>query len=81
MLKNVARKPIPRTETYLKFGFVVTEYVSHYCPKCNHVLSAGPNYQPKYCDQCGQKLNFSKIKWKEDKKLGFTKGGGAYESV
>lgn len=25
-----------------------------YCPRCNHVLNAGPNFQPKYCSECGQ---------------------------
>ncbi len=72
MLKNIARKPIPRTETYLKYGFVITEHEYHHCPRCNHILNAGHNYQPKYCGQCGQKLNFSGVKWKEDKELGFS---------
>ena len=54
---------------------------NHYCPRCNHVLNAGPNYQPKYCDQCGQKLSFSGIRWKEDVQLGYAKRGEAYESV
>lgn len=79
--KRKARKPIARKITYLKFGFVITEQENHYCPRCNHVLNAGPNYQPKYCDQCGQKLNFFGIKWKEDKKLGFAKRCEPYESV
>lgn len=79
--KRKARKPIARKITYLKFGFVITERENHYCPRCNRVLNAGPNYQPKYCDQCGQKLNFSGIKWKEDKELGFAKRGEAYEPV
>jgi len=79
--KRKARKPIVRKITYLKFGFVITEHENHCCPRCNHVLNAGPNYQPKYCDQCGQKLTFSKIRWKEDVQLGYMKRGEAYESV
>ena len=79
--KGIARRPAARTETYLKFGFVITEYENHYCPRCNHVLNAGPNYQPKYCDQCGQKVSFAEIIWKEDKELGFKKRGETYESV
>lgn len=79
--KRKARKPIARKITYLKYGFVITEHENHYCPRCNHVLNAGPNYQPKYCDQCGQKLSFSGIRWKEDVQLGYAKRGEAYESV
>lgn len=81
MLKNVRRKPVTKMERYLKYGFVITEHEYHYCPRCSHILNAGPNYQPGYCDQCGQKLNFSKIQWNEDKELGFAKRGDAYESV
>ena len=77
----LARKPIPKTETYLKYGFVITEHECQHCPRCNHILNAGPNYQPKCCSQCGQKLNFSGTRWKEDKELGFAKRGEAYESV
>ena len=70
--KRKARKPIAKKSTYLKYGF---EY--YRCPRCKNILNAGPNYQPKYCDQCGQKINFSGIKWKEDKELGFVKRGEA----
>lgn len=69
--KRKARKPIARKITYLKFGFVITEQENHYCPRCNHVLNAGPNYQPKYCDQCGQKVSFIGIKWKTEKEFGY----------
>lgn len=79
--KRKARKPIARKINYLKFGFVITEHENHYCPRCNHVLSAGPNYQPKYCDHCGQKLTFSGIRWKEDVQLGYAKRGEDYEPV
>ena len=40
-----------------------------YCPRCNHVLNAGPNFQPKYCSECGQKIDFSEVKWEEEKIL------------
>ena len=36
---------------------------------CNHVLNAGPNFQPKYCSECGQKIDFSEVKWEEEKIL------------
>ena len=81
LVKNIARKTIPKTETYIKYGFVITEHECQHCPRCNHILNAGPNYQPKCCSQCGQKLNFSGTRWKEDKELGFAKRGEAYESV
>lgn len=79
--KGNARKPIARKITYLKFGFVITEHENQYCPRCNHILNAGPNYQPKYCDQCGQKLNFSMVKWKEDKELGFSERRDVNEQI
>lgn len=70
-LKNIARKPIPEMETYLKYGFVITEHEKHLCPRCKSVLNAGPDYQPNYCSQCGQKVSFSGIMWKKDKELGY----------
>lgn len=76
--KGKARMPITRKSIYLKFGSVITEHESHYCPRCNHILNAGPDYQPKHCDQCGQKISFIGITWKEDKELGFVKGGEVY---
>lgn len=79
--KRRARKPIVRKNTYLKFGFVITEHENHYCSRCNHVLDSGPNYQPRYCDQRGQKVSFVEIIWKKDKELGSAKRGEVYESV
>lgn len=72
--KRKARKPIARENSYLKFVFVITEHENHYCPRCNHVLDSGPNYQPRYCDQCGQKVNSKGTEWKKDKELGFAMG-------
>lgn len=79
--KRKARKPMARKIIYKKFGFVITEHENHHCPRCSQVLNAGPNYQPKYCNQCGQKLTFSGIGWKEDVQLGYAKRGEAYEPV
>lgn len=79
--KRKARMPITRKNIYLKFGFIITEHEIHHCPRCNHILNAGVNYQPKYCDQCGQKIRFTGIIWKEDKELGFVKRGESYESI
>lgn len=79
--KWVGAKPVPRVENYLKFGFIITEHEYYACPRCKNVLNPGSNYQPKYCDQCGQKLSFSGIRWKEDVQLGYAKRGEAYESV
>ncbi|MDE6518225.1 MAG: hypothetical protein K2L18_10330 [Acetatifactor sp.] len=81
MLRNIARKPIPKTDTYLKYGFVITEHEKYLCPRCKSALNAGPNYQPRYCDQCGQKINFTGIKWKEDKELGFAERRDVHEPV
>lgn len=79
--KSIARKPEVRTETYLKYGFVITECEKYLCPRCGNILSAGPNYQPRYCDQCGQKVSFKGTEWKEDKELGFTKRREEREQV
>lgn len=79
--KKKAKKPILRISAYLKFGFVITEHEYYYCPRCKHILNAGRNYQPKYCDRCGQKLDFSGIKWKEDKEIGYSGGRNMDESV
>ncbi len=81
MFRNIARKPIPKMGTYLKYGFIIMEHEKHLCPRCKSVLNAGPNYQPKYCDQCGQKVNFVNVEWKEEKELGFAERWDANESV
>jgi len=79
--KRKARKPIARKITYLELGFVITEHENQYCPRCNHILNAGPNYQPRYCSQCGQKINFSGVEWKGDRQLGYAERSSEYESV
>ena len=79
--KNIARRPAARTETYLKYGFVITECEQLLCPRCGSILNAGPNYQPRYCDQCGQKVSFKGTEWKEEKELGFAERGGEHEQV
>lgn len=78
--KGIARKPIPEKVTYLQFGFVIMERERYSCPRCKKPLDAGPNYQPRYCDQCGQKLTFAGIEWKEERELGFARRA-AYESI
>ncbi|MBR1374258.1 hypothetical protein IJ556_07415 [bacterium] len=79
MFKRKARKPILNRTTYLKFGFVITEHTNCHCPRCKEILNAGPNYQPKYCDRCGQKVDFTDIQWEEDRDIGYAKEG-TYES-
>lgn len=73
-MKNKARKPVLKKSTYLKYGFVVMECEDCLCPRCRGVLNAGPNYQPRYCSRCGQKINFTGIEWAEEKQLGFAEG-------
>ena len=79
--KRKARKPIARKITYLKYGFVITECKKYLCPRCGTILSAGANYQPKYCDQCGQKVSFKGSKWKEENELGFAERRQDLEQV
>lgn len=81
MPKCIARRPVPRTETYLKYGFAITECELYYCPRCGDGLNAGPNYQPRYCGKCGQKVNFNGTEWKEEKNLGFAERREGYEPV
>lgn len=80
MSKFIARKPIVKIETYKKFGLVITLHQFCFCPKCKNILNAGPNYQPKYCDQCGQKINFSNMEWEKEKQIGYVEGS-TYEQV
>lgn len=79
--KGISRKPVVRTETYLKYGFVITECEKYLCPRCGSILNAGPNYQPRYCDQCGQRVSFKEAEWKEEKTLGFAERRANHEQV
>lgn len=78
-MKFIARKPVVRTEVYRKYGFTYVEHKPCYCPRCNHVLNAGPNFQPKYCSECGQKIDFSGVKWEKEKVLGYAERSFANE--
>lgn len=79
--KWIARRPLERIMQYQKYGFVITEHQRFDCPRCGGILNAGPNYQPRYCDQCGQKIDFSGAEWKEDRKLGYAERNDAYEPI
>lgn len=79
--KWIAISSHEKEKQYIKYGFVIIECVSYLCPRCGCILNAGPNYQPKYCDQCGQKVSFKKTKWKSERKIGFTKRRKENESV
>lgn len=57
--------PIIGHDEYLKYGFAVTRQQSFSCPSCHNTLNAGPCYQPKYCDQCGQPLDFSNVVYED----------------
>lgn len=81
MLKCKAKMPVSKIKKYLKYGFVITEYECHYCPRCGSVLNAGPNYQPKYCERCGQKVSFEGIKWREEKTLGYEERRVNFEQI
>lgn len=65
-------KPVATTRIHIKYGFVKVKQEYYICPICRNVLNAGPNYQPEHCDKCGQNIDFSEIKWKEEKILGYT---------
>lgn len=74
-MKIIARKPVTTRDKYLKYGFVITEYQVFRCPKCAGILNAGPNYQPGFCGDCGQKLTFRGIHWEDEQFLGYTEKG------
>lgn len=78
--KWIAKRPVARNRQYLKFGFVITKHEYHDCPRCGSTLNAGPNYQPRYCDRCGQKIDFSGTEWKEDKEIGYAERRHEHES-
>lgn len=69
--RDIAIAPVITMREYLKFGFCKTRYQAFDCPNCGHALSAGPDYQPCYCDKCGQKLDFSNIQYEEEQFLGY----------
>ena len=54
---------------YLKFGFVPTRCQQFHCPACEYTLNAGPNHQPKRCENCGVKLDFTGITFEPEVKL------------
>lgn len=81
MSKETAMKPIERIANYLKYGFAITEHQYMDCPRCGHPMNAGPNYQPRYCDQCGQRVSFNGVIWKEDRHLGYAKRRDVHEPV
>lgn len=72
IFRSIARKPVPMMETYLKYGFVITEHQCYCCPRCGKPLNAGPQFQPKYCSECGQHVDFKGVKWKKDRELGYS---------
>ncbi len=74
MFKWKAEKPIPKRTVYKKYGFVLMEYVQQLCPRCWNVLNAGPNYKPRFCSECGQKIDFSETVWEDEKEIGYVRG-------
>lgn len=73
MLKFIARKPKIKHGTYNKYGFAITLHQYCICPRCNHILNAGPDYQPDYCSKCGQHVNCSDVPWEEEVQLGYVR--------
>lgn len=68
-MKYRGLKPVARTEQYLKYGFIPTEYKLYFCPNCGRPLNAGPHYQPNFCGDCGQRVDFSDVTWTEERVL------------
>lgn len=70
-MRDEPRKPIMQKQVYSKYGLIKTERIACYCPECGEMLNAGPNFQPKYCFQCGQRIDFNEIEWEKEKILGY----------
>lgn len=79
--KAIARKPVVTHGTYKKFGFVLTLHQYCKCPRCGYVLSAGPNYQCRYCGQCGQRVDCSNVAWEEEVTLGYAREEAKHEQI
>ena len=60
-------------KAYNKYGFAITLHQYCICPRCNHILNAGPDYQPDYCSKCGQHVNCSDVPWEEEVQLGYVR--------
>lgn len=71
--KFIARKPVIKTGTYRKYGVAITLHRYCKCPRCKKILNAGPDYHPKYCDQCGQKVDYSDVVWQKKKEFGYVR--------
>ena len=55
-------------EVYLKYGYSPTICTKVICNNCRHIINAGPNYKPKFCDMCDTSIvdNLDDIEWKEE---------------
>ena len=71
VIERNAIAPIITHQEYLKYGFCKTRCQSFLCPTCNSILNAGPNHQPKCCDQCGQFIDFTNIVYEDEEFLGY----------
>lgn len=62
-------KPTEYTAEYKKFGLVMIRIHGHKCGECGAILNAGPNWQPKCCEECGTKVDWSDVVWIPDEEL------------
>ncbi len=75
LFKSVARKPVPKIQTYAKYGIAIVGHDIYICSRCKRVLDTGPNYQPQYCSECGQLVTFVSVEWREDRQKGYVLAG------
>lgn len=62
-------KPIIIKKDYMKWGFLPTRFQAFLCPNCKTILNAGPEYQPKFCAECGIKLDFTGIVYEKEEHI------------
>lgn len=65
--RDTPKEPLTRFKKYRKYGFALTQAQYAYCPSCEAMLNAGPNYMPKRCEECGQLIDWTDYQWTPDK--------------
>ena len=52
-------------KVYLKYGYAPEIHTDIVCDNCGHVIDAGPNYKPHFCDMCGSPIkdDLDKVDW------------------
>ena len=77
--RDMPQAPLTRFKKYRKYGFVLTRHQYSYCPTCQAILNAGPNYMPERCSKCGQLIDWDGYTWTPDEFIKYMPEGDASE--